>query len=80
MGVPAAHHSEANKGARLVEREVCFIFDAGNPGWGGTPVQRPTPPTYSQWTRAFIGEGRGQQTETALSALTVHLEIGHAVA
>ena len=27
---PAARHSEANKQARLVERKVCLISDAGN--------------------------------------------------
>ena len=34
-GVPVAHWSKANKEARLVERKVCFISDAGNWGWGG---------------------------------------------
>ena len=33
---PAARGSKANKEARLVERKVCFISDAGNGGgWGG---------------------------------------------
>ena len=42
---PAAHHSKANKEARLVEREVCFISDAGNWEWRvRTPVQSPTSP------------------------------------
>ena len=39
----AACRSKAIKEARLVERKVYFILDAGNWGWGGswTPVQRP---------------------------------------
>ena len=41
---PAAHCSKANKQARLVERKVCFISDAGNCGVEGwQAVQRPTP-------------------------------------
>ena len=30
---PSALHSKANKQARLVERKICFISDAGN--WRG---------------------------------------------
>ena len=33
---PAARFSKAMKEARLVERKVCFILDAGK-GWGGAP-------------------------------------------
>ena len=35
-GGPATHCSKANKQARVVERKVCFISDAGNcaGGWG----------------------------------------------
>lgn len=29
-GGPSAHHSKANKQARLLERKVCFVSDAGN--------------------------------------------------
>ena len=41
-----AHCSKANKQARLVERRVCFISDAGS-WWGSgqTSVQRLTTPT-----------------------------------
>ena len=42
-GGPSAHHSKANKQARLLEGKVCFVSDAGN--WGGvwwTSVQRLT--------------------------------------
>ena len=35
VGGLAVHHSKANKQARLVERKVCFISDAGNWGTGG---------------------------------------------
>ena len=31
---PAAHHLKADKQARLVERKVCLISDAGIWGWG----------------------------------------------
>ena len=48
--------SKADEQARLVEREVCFISDAGN--WWGiwwTSVQRLTPQTPDkQRVRAFI--------------------------
>ena len=40
-----ADHCKANKEARWVEKEVCFISNAGKgmEGEGQTPVQRPTP-------------------------------------
>ena len=34
----APHRPKANKQARLVERNVCFISDVGNWGWGGVDV------------------------------------------
>ena len=72
----AARHSKANKEARLVGREVCFISEAGSlAGEGQRPVQRPTPPTDNQWARAFIDAGRGLHAETAQSALTVILTL-----
>ena len=46
---PGACHSKANtREARLVEKKVCFILEAGNRGGGGggrraSHVQRPTP-------------------------------------
>ena len=43
--VLAAQRSKASEHARLVERKVCFISDAGNCRGGQTSVQRPdTPP------------------------------------
>ena len=72
---PAAHCSKANKGARLVERKVCFISKAGK-WWGGqTPVQSQLPPTDNQGARAFISGQRGLHIETAQSALTVVLKL-----
>ena len=67
--------SKSDNEARLVEDKGCFISDAGN--WGGwwTSVQRPIPPTDSQWRRAFIDRGRGLHAETVWSALTVILEL-----
>ena len=68
-------HSEANKESRLVERKVSFVSEAGNLGWekGGllSKGQLPTPTPNNQWARAFIGEWRGLQAETAQSVLTV---------
>ena len=57
MGSPAACHSKASKQARLVERKVCFISDAGN--WaGGRRVADICPKTDStpdkQGVRAFM--------------------------
>ena len=53
-GCPAACCSKAStKEARLMERKVCFILDAGNQGRGQeeqTPVQRPIPPTHHPMT------------------------------
>ena len=57
MAGPAACHSKVNKQARLVERKLCFISDAGNwrRGEWQTSVQRPTPtPPDKQRVRAFI--------------------------
>ena len=76
----AARRPKGNKKARLVERKVCFILDAGNWGWGQwTPVQRPTPPPSPSCdtlgVRAFIGEGRGLHAERAQAALTVILKL-----
>ena len=78
MGSLAACHSKANKQARLVERKVCFISDAGNcrGGWW-TSVQRLTPhppptPTKKQGVREFtVRVGGRQHQEIAQSSLTV---------
>ena len=72
----AAHRSKANKQARLVERTVCFISDAGNWGLGKGKVvdicpKADCPPATApnkQGVRAFIdrvGHGDGVHPETA---------------
>ena len=58
----AAHCSKASKQARLVERKICFISDAGNwrGGWEGRvadicpKANSPTPLADKQSVRAFI--------------------------
>ena len=55
-----------------------LYFGGGQPGLGGggqTCVQRTTLLTDNQGARAFIGEGRGLDAETARSALTVILKL-----
>ena len=75
---PAACHSKANKQARLVERNICFISDAGNWGVGWqTSVQRPTPPQQAggeSFCRQSWGEGTCRNS-TVIS--DNHLQIGH---
>ena len=73
----AALHSKSIKEARLVERKVCLISDAGNwvGGWW-TPVQRLTAPTDNQRARVFRDWGRGLHAETAVGSDS-HLEIDH---
>ena len=69
--------SKAIKEARLVERKIYFLLDAGN--WCGRrvyAVQRPIPHLWQSGARHFIGWGRGLHAETAVS-LDSHLEIGH---
>ena len=74
--------SKANiREARLVERQVCFILEAGNQGEGGL-LSKGQLPTANQRARAFKGElqgciggGRGLRVETAQSALTVILKL-----
>lgn len=53
-------HTQSSRAARLVERKVCFVSDAGRSGGGWwTPVQRPTDrsPTLTlsgnQWGQSF---------------------------
>ena len=41
----------------------------------GTPVQRLTPSTDNQWTRAFIDGRRGLHAKTVQSALIVILKL-----
>ena len=65
------------KEARLVERKVCFILDAGSWGWGkgGRLSKGRLPPSYNQPARAFIDGGRGLHAGTAQSALTGVLKL-----
>ena len=81
---PAACCFKANKKARLVERKVCFILDAGNwlcwgggRAWmeGGLLSKGRLPLPYNQWARAFIEGGRGLHAEMAQSTLTVILQL-----
>ena len=71
--------SKANKEARLVERKVYFVLDAGNGGgeWdmGGLLSKGQLPTTDNQWARAFIDGRRGLYVETAQSTLTVILKL-----
>ena len=74
----ATHHSEANKEARLVERNIYFILDASMwwAGGGWAPVQRLTASSLdNEWTRPFTDRGRGLCVETAESAMTVILKL-----
>ena len=70
----AAQCSKAIKEARLVEREFCFVLDAGN--WEmrrrQTPVQRPAAPTDSG-QELSEAEG-GDHVQKQPSALTVVLK------
>ena len=72
---PAAHHSKANKEARLVERKVCFISDVGNWGWrvaDTCPKSNFAPaPDSGSFYRQSIGRDGGLHAETAQSSLTV---------
>ena len=73
----AAHRPKSSKQARLVERNVCFISDAGN-SWGGrTYVQRPTLHPNKQRVRAFthrVGSG-GCYMEKQKLSLTLILKL-----
>ena len=51
---PTACCSKASKEARLIERKVCLMFDAGNLEWGEAVAGRETS-CLNQWARAFIG-------------------------
>ena len=76
---PAAHCSKANKEARLVERKVCFILDAGN--WAAGRVDG-CPKADSPHPRQSVGKSFYRQREgptcrnNAVSSDS-HLEIGH---
>ena len=70
--------SKSIKEARLVERKVGFLRDAGNKLGDADRVlskgQLFPHPTDNQWARASIYERRGLHAETAQSALTVILK------
>ena len=75
----AARRSKANKEARLVEREVCFIWDAGNQGWesGGRAVSCPKADSLPLQPvgKSFYRLREGLHAETAQAALTVILKL-----
>ena len=76
---PASRHSKANKEARLVERKVCFILQAGSRGGGQgrrTSVQRPTPTTDNQGARAFTDSFYSTGRNSTGSSNSHH-ELGH---
>ena len=59
---PTAQHSKAGKQARLVERKVCFISDAGNWGWRGVVDVCPNPNSpllATRGARTFIDRNGG---------------------
>ena len=62
-GGPSAHHSKANKEARLMERNICFILDAGVCVGGRVDSCPKADPPFldNQWTRAFYRQ-RGLQS------------------
>ena len=76
----AACCSKANEQARLAERKLCFILDAGIVGIGvGDVYLKMVPTTDKRGLRALIDGGRGSgvgteeaglHAETAQSALT----------
>ena len=70
----AAQCSKASKEARLVEREFCFVLDAGNWEMRGRqmPVQRPAAPTDSG--QELLETEGGDYVRKQLSALTVILK------
>ena len=72
MGL-GTHCSKANKQARLVERKVCFISDAGNQaGMGEDSPQADSSPPNEQGVRAFtdgVGRGRGAYMQNQHSQL-----------
>ena len=52
-GALAAHRSKANKGAKLVERKVCYILESGHLAGGQTLVQRLTSPDWQSVGKSF---------------------------
>ena len=69
----ATHCSKANTQARLVERKLCFISDAGNrAGMGEDSPQADSSPPNEQGVRDFIdgvGRGRGAYMQNQHSQL-----------
>ena len=78
---PSAGCSKVNKQARLVERKVCFISDAGS--WGPRvvniyPKADSLPPTGNLWARAFIDRSKeGATYRNSRVSSDSHLQIGH---
>ena len=83
--VLAACCSKANKQARLVERKVCFISDAGNWSRGRVAdvcpkVTTPQCPTHQQaqgWELLKTGVGEGATCRNSTVISNSHLQIGH---
>ena len=78
-----ASHTKANKEARLVKRQVCFILDVSiwdeaegiSGGW--TPVQRPTSPAHWQSVgKNFYSLREGAACRNSTVSFDGHLEIG----
>ena len=75
----AAHHSKANKQARLVEKKLDFISDAllGS-GEGGHLSKGRPPPLANQWARAFLyRQKKGATCRNSTDGCHSHHEIGH---
>ena len=79
----AAPYTKANKEARLVKRQVCFISDVSiwdgaegiSGGW--TPVQRPTYPAHWQSVgKNFYSLREGAACRNSTVSFDGHLEIG----
>ena len=75
----AACPSKAIKGARLVERKVCFLLDAGNRFGGQTPVQRLTPHLLQPVGKSFYRQRKGGYMQKRYSQLWQSSWSGHEV-
>lgn len=76
--IKSAGHSKANKEAKLMEKKICFILDAGNLGawgggrWGWASVQRPTLlPHWQERDKSFYrwregGPGRNSTVSSVI--------------
>ena len=80
VGVGGTWLIKANKQAKLVERKVCFILDAGNCRGGMADIcpKADSPYPDKQWVSAFIDrvERAGLHAETPVISNS-HLQTGH---